>query len=159
LRPEYHPEGREAEQHQPPVVQATAPIQAQSPLAPTQFPAHDPTGAGDDDDVLLLLVSKGVTHRIAQTLVTTHPPEVIRAQVAWPPHPPAANGAAGALVEAIRDACPPPPAWVEAQEHAAAVVRYAEAEASHQAAEAARRREWEAKPPEERIAGRLQFWL
>jgi hypothetical protein len=62
-------------------------------------------------------------------------------------------------VQAIRDAWPPPPAWTEAQEHAVAVDRQAEAEAARREADEARRREWETKPPEERIAGRLQFWL
>jgi hypothetical protein len=48
---------------------------------------------------------------------------------------------------------------VEAQEHAAAVTRQTEEEAEHQAEDEARRREWEAKPPSERITGRFQSWL
>ena len=79
--------------------------------------------------------------------------------MAWQPYRPAAKSPAGALVQAIRDAWPPPPAWREAQEHAAAVARQAEAEARRRAEDEARRREWAQKPPEERIAGRLQFWL
>jgi len=47
----------------------------------------------------------------------------------------------------------------EAQAHAATVARQTEAEAQRQAEDEARHREWAAKPPEERIAGRLQFWL
>jgi hypothetical protein len=39
------------------------------------------------------------------------------------------------------------------------VARHAEEEADRQAEEEARWRAWEAKPPAERIAGRLQFWL
>jgi hypothetical protein len=100
-----------------------------------------------------------VTPRIAQELVRTHPAEVIRQQLAWQAYRPAATSPAGALVRAIRDAWPPPAAWLEAQEHAAAVTRQAEAEAQRQAEDEARRREWAQKPPEERIAGRLQFWL
>ncbi len=39
------------------------------------------------------------------------------------------------------------------------MARQTEDEARRRAEDEARRREWEAKPPEERIAGRLQFWL
>jgi hypothetical protein len=88
-----------------------------------------------------------------------YPAEVIRQQAAWQAYRPPATSPAGALVRAIRDAWPPPPAWLEAQEHAAAVTHQAEAERRRQAEDEARRREWEQKPPEERIAGRLQFWL
>jgi hypothetical protein len=109
--------------------------------------------------VLLLLIAQGVTHRIAQELATTHPTEAIRQQLAWQAYRPAAKSPAGALVRAIRDAWPPPPAWLEAQEHAATVARQAETEAQRAAEDEARRREWAAKPPAERIAGRLQFWL
>ena len=100
-----------------------------------------------------------MTRRIAQELVRTHPAEAIEQQVAWQAYRPPAKSPAGALVQAIRDAWPPPPAWPEAQEHAATVARQAEEEAQRQAEDEARRREWAAKPPEERIAGRLQFWL
>jgi hypothetical protein len=104
-------------------------------------------------------MSQGVTQRIAQELVQTHPAEAIRQQFAWRAYRPPATSPAGALVRAIRDAWPPPPTWLEAQEHAATVARQAEADRQREAGDAARRREWEAKPPEERIAGRLQFWL
>jgi hypothetical protein len=128
------------------------------PLAPTA-----PVGVGSagavDDALLELLIAQGVTRRIAGELVAKHAGEAIRQQVAWQPYRPPAKSPAGALVQAIRDAWPPPQAWVEAQEHAAAVARQAEEEAGRRAEEDARRREWEAKPPEERIAGRLQFWL
>jgi hypothetical protein len=100
-----------------------------------------------------------VTRRIAQELVQTHAPEAIRQQVTWRAYRPAATSPAGALVRAIRDAWPPPAAWLEAQAHAATVARQAETEARRQVEDEARRREWAAKPPEERIAGRLQFWL
>jgi hypothetical protein len=109
--------------------------------------------------LLKLLLGRGVTRRIAGELVAKHPGEAIRQQVAWQPYRPPAKSPAGALVQAIRDAWPPPQAWAEAQEHAAAVARQAEEEARRRAEEEARRREWEQKPPEERIAGRLEFWL
>jgi hypothetical protein len=92
----------------------------------------------------------------------TYPVEAIRQQLVWQPYRPAPTSPAGALVRAIRDAWPPPPAWLEAQEHAATVARQAEqaeAEAQRRAEDEAHRREWAAKPPAERIAGRLQFWL
>jgi hypothetical protein len=105
------------------------------------------------------LVSHGVTTRIAQNLVRTYPAEAIRQQLEWQAHRPKATSPAGALVQAIRDAWPPPPAWVEAQERAVAAMRQAEEESRQREADEARRREWAQKPPEERIAGRLQFWL
>jgi hypothetical protein len=105
------------------------------------------------------LISQGITPRIAQDLVRTHSGEAIEQQVAWQPYRPAAKSPAGALVQAIRDAWPPPAAWQEAQAHAATVARQAEEEAQRRAEDEARRREWAQKPPEERIAGRLQFWL
>jgi hypothetical protein len=120
---------------------------------------QEPAGAGDDDALVELLISHGITRRIAQDLVKSHTEEAIRQQVAWQAYRPAAKRPAGALVQAIRDAWPPPQAWVEAQEHAAAVARQAEEERQRRAEEDARCRAWAAKPPEERIAGRLQFWL
>jgi hypothetical protein len=145
---EHHPRT-----HVPTPAEAT-----EHPLAPTAPPAQDSPGAGDDD-ALSLLLSRGVTHRIALELVQTHSREAIEQQIQWQPYRAPATSPAGALVRAIRDAWPPPPAWREAQEHAAAVARQAEEAAQCRAAEEARRREWEARPPEERIAGRLQFWL
>jgi hypothetical protein len=105
------------------------------------------------------LIAEGVTPRIARGLAAHHAAEAIRQQVAWQAYRPRAKSPAGALVQAIRDAWPPPPAWLEAQERAAAVARQAEAERRRREEEAARRRAWESKPPEERIAGRLQFWV
>ena len=78
-----------------------------TPLAPTDLPDQRPAGAGDDD-ALQLLLSRGVTRRIAQDLVRTHSPETIEQQVAWQAHRPPATSPAGALVQAIRDAWPPP---------------------------------------------------
>ena len=46
-----------------------------------------------------------------------------------------------------------------ARSSAAVRAGQAEEERRRQEEEAARRREWAAKPPEERIAGRLQFWV
>ena len=123
------------------------------PLAPIALPLRTSTGA--DDDVLLLLVAHGVTRRIAQELVRTHPADAIRQQLAWQAYRPPATSPAGALVRAIRDAWPPPPAWLEAQEHAATVARQAEAEAQRQAEDEARRREWAQKPPADRRAAPL----
>jgi len=100
------------------------------------------------------LISRGITRRIARGLVGSYPEAAIRQQVAWQPYRPPAKSPAGALVQAIRDAWPPPQAWVEAQEHAAAVARQAQEERRRREEDEARRREWEAKPPEERIAGR-----
>jgi hypothetical protein len=77
----------------------------------------------------------------------------------WHPHRPPATNPAGALVQAIREGWPAPPAWAAAQQRTAAAARRAEEEAHRQAEEERRRREWAAKPPEERIAGRLQFWV
>lgn len=145
------------EQHHPPSPSPT-PTRQKDPLAPTVPAGQEPSGAVDDD-ALLLLVSRGVTRRIAQELASTHAAEVIRQQVAWQPYRPQVKSPAGALVQAIRDAWPPPSSWAEAQEHAAAVDRQAEETAARREADKARQREWEQKPPEERIAGRLQFWL
>jgi hypothetical protein len=152
------PASQETEHH--PQTRAAAPAMALEPaLAPTALPTHEPAGAGDDDALLELLLSQGVTRRIAQELVRTHSREAIEQQVAWQAYRPAAKSPAGALVQAIRDAWPPPPAWREAQERAATVARQAEEETQRRAEDEARRRAWAAKPPEERIAGRLQFWV
>jgi hypothetical protein len=151
-------EGPDAAEHQPPVVHAPAPDGPPLTLAPTGGPTPEVTGAVDDD-ALGLLISRGITRRIAQGLVKSHTEEAVRQQVAWQPYRPPAKSPAGALVQAIRDAWPPPQAWVEAQEHAAAVARHAEEERRRREEDEARRREWEAKPPEERIAGRLTFWV
>jgi hypothetical protein len=150
-------EEHDSEEHQPSVVRAPAPAEARPTLAPTTAPAQGPVGA--DDDALALLLSHGVTRRIAQDLVQTSSAEAIRQQVVWQVHRPPAKSPAGALVQAIRDAWPPPPTWREAQERAAAVARQEAEEAQRRADEEARRRAWEVKPPEERIAGRLQFWV
>jgi hypothetical protein len=151
--------GPDAAEHQPPVVRVPVPTKPPGTLAPTGSSARASVGAVDDAALLELLISRGIIGRIARGLVRSYPGEAIRQQVAWQPYRPPAKRPAGALVQAIRDAWPPPPAWLEAQEHAAAVARQAEAEQQRRAEEEARRREWEAKPPEERVAGRLQFWL
>jgi hypothetical protein len=158
LRPEYHSEERDSVGHHPAAVVRAGRLRPPGPVAPTSPPGPETAGAGDDD-ALELLVAQGVTRRIAQELAQTHSPEAIRQQLAWRPYRPVAKSAAGALVQAIRDAWPPPPAWLEAREHDAAIARQAETEAQRRAEDAARRREWAQKPPAERIAGRLQFWL
>jgi hypothetical protein len=146
---------REQHHPQPP---SAPPEPLEGTLAPTNPPFHDLTSAGDDD-ALQLLVAQGVTRRIAQELVKTHSGEAIRQQVAWQAHRPPAKSPTGALVQAIRDAWPPPAAWREAQQRGAAAARQEAEEAQRREEEAARRRAWEAKPSEERIAGRLQFWV
>jgi hypothetical protein len=100
-----------------------------------------------------------MTPRIARGLVATRAAEAIREQLAWQPHRPPAANPAGALVEAIRERWPAPPGVAVAQERAAAARRQAEDERRRQAEDEARRRAWAAKPPEERIAGRLTFWI
>jgi hypothetical protein len=126
--------------------------------APTAADGERNTGAGDDA-LLAALEEHGVTRRIARRLVATHGARAVRAQLDWHPHRPAATNPAGALVRAIRDTWPAPSAWAEAQARTAAAARQVEAERERRAEEDARRREQEAKPPEERIAGRLTFWL
>jgi Helix-turn-helix domain len=139
-----------AEQHQP------AP---RTPLAPTACTADEPTSAGDDAALVEVLLSHGMTERIARALARTHGAEAIREQLAWQPHRPKATNPAGALVQAIRERWPAPPAWRAARERAAAGARREEEERRRHEEEAARRRAWEQKPPEERIAGRLEFWV
>ena len=153
LRPESDSGERDSEEHH-----HSAP-RAPSTLAPTPSDSEGATGAVDDDALLELLISHGITRRIARQLVTTYPEAAIRQQLDWHRYRPAASNPAGALVEAIRESWPAPPAWLDAQEHAAAVARQAEAEARRRAEEERARRAWEAKPPEERVQGRLQFWL
>jgi hypothetical protein len=154
------PGERDPVEHHPAAATVVAAPQTPPPtLAPTAPPTPAPSGAVDDDALLELLTAQGVTHRIARELVRTHSREAIEQQVDWQPYRSPAKSPAGALVQAIRDAWPAPPAWIEAREHAAAVARQAEEEATRRAEDEARRREWETKPPEERIAGRLQFWV
>jgi hypothetical protein len=62
-------------------------------------------------------------------------------------------------VLAIREGWREPPTVAAAQQRAAAAARQAEEARRREVEDAARRREWEAKPPEERIAGRLTFWI
>jgi len=152
-----------AEHHHQPAA-ATGPSQAArppDPLAPTVSVPPAPNSATDDgdDDALQSLLSQGVTRRIAEDLVRTHGAQAVRQQLQWQASRPAAISPAGALVRAIRDTWPPPPAWLEAQERAADQARAAEADARQQEEADVRRREQAAKPPEERIAGRLQFWI
>jgi Helix-turn-helix domain len=151
-------EEQDPEEHHP--APAAAPMSPTPPatLAPITAASEQPHGAVDDD-ALKLLMSHGVTQRIARELAATHSGEVIQQQVAWQRYRPAAKSPAGALVQAIRDSWPPPPVWIEAQEHEAAVARQREEDARREVEDEARRREWEQKPPEERVAGRLEFWL
>ena len=128
-------------------------------LSPTASTTSGVPGAGDDDDLVAALISQGITPRIARELVATRDAETIREQLAWRPLRPLAANPAGALVEAIRERWPAPPGVVAAQERAAVALRQAEDDRRRQAEDETRRREWAAKPPEERIAGRLTFWI
>jgi hypothetical protein len=100
---------------------------------------------------------------VARDLADRYDPERLERQLACHRHRMAtgalAHNPAGALVRAIRQDWAPPPAWAAGQQRSATRVRQAEEEARQREAEAARRQEWAAKPPEERIAGRFQFWL
>jgi hypothetical protein len=119
-----------------------------------------PPGARTDDDALVAaLCTEGVTPRIARTLLAAHGAEAVREQLAWHSHRPKATNPAGALVQAVRERWPAPPALAAAQARTTALARRAEEERRRAEEEAARRREWEQRPPEERIAGRLQFWV
>ena len=123
--------------------------------------AGDPPPApGDDDALLAALRSYGVTPRIARHLLTTHGAQAVREQLAWHPHRPPATNPAGALVQAIRERWPAPPAWRAAQE------RGRRGGPAGRGGAPARRGggapaggSGQLKPPEERIAGRLQFWV
>jgi hypothetical protein len=126
--------------------------------APPTSQSETQTRAGDDA-LLVSLEGHGVTKRIAVCLIESRDAQTIREQLDWYAYRPAAKNPAGALVLAIREHWPAPPAWFEAQARAAAVARQTEEEAARRAEEAACRREWAARPPEERIAGRLQFWV
>ena len=105
LRPEYHPAERDSAEHHPSAGNGIGQPHRAAPLAPTASSGPGATGAGDDD-ALSLLVAQGVTRRIAQELVRTHPAEGIRQQLAWQAYRPAAKSPAGALVRAIRGVTP-----------------------------------------------------
>jgi hypothetical protein len=116
-----------------------------------------------DGAVVALLVEQGVTRRVAEELADRYPAEVVRRQVDCHRHRVAGSGLsrnpAGALVRAIREDWAPPAAWASARSSAALRAGQAEEEHRRREEEEQRRRAWAAKPPEERIAGRLQFWL
>jgi hypothetical protein len=164
-RHQYQAEGYDSEEHHhhPGMPGAVPPSGDGRPrsLAPTVSVPKETTGAGDDDGDAALdsLLAYGVTRRIAEDLVRAHGAQAVRQQLQWQASRPAANSPAGALVRAIRDAWPPPPAWLESQERTAALARAAEEDARQREAEEVGRREQAARPPEERIAGRLQFWI
>jgi hypothetical protein len=127
-------------------------------LAPTALDGDETCGAGDDA-LIAALISRGITPRIARQLVATSPSAAIQEQLAWQAQRSAATNPAGALVRAIRERWPAPPSVAAVQARAAAAQRLAEEERRQAVEEAARQREWAAKPPEERIAGRLTFWI
>jgi hypothetical protein len=114
----------------------------------------------DEDDVVALLLAHGVTKRVAVDLVSRHPAEAIKQQVAWQPYRTAVQkNPAGGLVQAIREQWAPPPTWQAAQERVTATARRAEEDASRRAAEEARRRAASALPPEDRVDGPLAYWI
>jgi hypothetical protein len=142
------PEDRNAEdQHQP----------------PRPAPAGDAPTTPETGGVVALLVEQGVTRRVAEELARGHPAEVVRRQVECHRHRVTASGLsrnpAGALVRAIREDWAPPAGWAVARTSAAVRAGQAEEERRRQEEEDQRRQAWVAKPPEERIAGRLQFWV
>ena len=116
-----------------------------------------------DGAVVALLVEQGVTRLVAEELADRYPAEVVRRQVDCHRHRVAGSGLsrnpAGALVRAIREDWAPPAAWASARSSAAVRAGQAEEEHRRREEEEQRRRAWAAKPPEERIAGRLQFWV
>jgi hypothetical protein len=126
--------------------------------APTASGTGGATSAGDDV-LLATLTAHGVTRSVARGLVASHSPTAIRQQLDWLPHRSPARNLAGQLVLAIREEWPAPPDVAAAQQRTAMELRQAEEARQHEFAEAARRRAWAAKPPEERIAGRLAFWI
>jgi hypothetical protein len=130
---------------------------------PRSAPAGASLATPEEQHVVALLVEQGVTRRVAEALARGHPAEAVRRQVECHRHRVAAAGLsrnpAGALVRAIREDWAPPAAWTAARAGAAVRAGQAEDDRRRQAADEARRREWAQKPPEERIAGRLQFWL
>ena len=127
-------------------------------LAPTPIGRRDPSGASDDV-LVAALIAHGVTPSVAQGLVTSYSPTTIRQQLNWLPHRSPAKNPAGQLVLAIREGWPEPPDVAAAQKRTAAAAHRAEEAKRNDLEDEARRREWEAKPPEERIAGRLAFWI
>ena len=129
-----------------------------APLAPTASDTGGATGA-DDDVLVSALIEHGVTRRVAQGLVTSHSPKTIRQQLEWLPHRSPAKNPAGQLVLAIREEWPEPPDVAAAQQRAAVAARQAEEAHQREVEALARQRAWAAKPPEERIAGRLTFWI
>jgi hypothetical protein len=107
--------------------------------APTD--GGEPPGAGGDDALLAALRGYGVTPRIARHLLTAHGAGAVREQLAWQPHRPPAANPAGALVQAIREGWPAPPAWRAAQARAAALAEREAEERREREAEEQRRRE------------------
>jgi hypothetical protein len=96
---------------------------------------------------------------VVQGLVTNYSPTTIRQQLDWLPHRSPARNPAGQLVLAIREGWPEPPDVAAALKRTAAAAHRAEEAKRNELENEARRQEWEAKPPEERIAGRLTFWI
>lgn len=111
------------------------------------------------DDLVDALAGRGVTRRVAARLLATRSEAAIRAQLQYAPHRAPATSPAGALVRAIEEDWAPPQAWVDAQsQHDADERRRAEA-ARKQAEDDAERRRWEALSPEEKVRGRVEFWI
>lgn len=130
-----------------------------APPATLALPSSTTRGSVGAVDVVALLLSHGVTRRIAEGLATDYPQEAIRQQVEWHGYRPTAKNPVGALVQAVRDGWAPPRAWREAQEREAALARQAQEQHAQAAAEEEARRRREAVPAEERVRGRLEFWL
>jgi Helix-turn-helix domain len=130
---------------------------------PRPAPAGGTPGTPEGGGVVALLVEQGVTRRVAEELGGRYPAELVRRQVECHRHRVTASGLTrnpvGALVQAIREDWAPPAAWTAARAGTAVRAVQAEDDRRRREEEEQRRREWAQKPPEERIAGRLQFWL
>jgi hypothetical protein len=133
----------------------------QQPPAPVV--AAPPPAGPESGAVVALLVEQGVTRRVAEQLAREHPAELVHRQVECHGHRVTASGLTrnpvGALVRAIREDWAPPAVWTVARAGAAVRAVQAADDRRRQEADEARRREWLQKPPEERVAGRLLFWL
>ena len=114
---------------------------------------------GTSTSLVEQLGEKGVTQRAATRLVEIYGADAVRAQLDYAPYRKPGTNPAGALVRAIEDGWAPPEGWAQARERAAEAARRAEEEERTRAEEEERTRAWAALSPEERVRGRLEFWI
>jgi hypothetical protein len=110
-------------------------------------------------DLIARLLGQGVTERVATWLVDNRGEAIVRAQLEYAAYRAWKRNPAGALVQAIKENWAPPPGWVEAKAHAAVAARRADEEQARREAEAASRQHQASLPPEDRVQGRLEFWV